>query len=471
MGAYLLKRLLLFLPTLVIISWVAFGLSLLAPGDPVIGLCADQGIMVEGEYARCAREYGYDLPPFYFSLSPAAFPDTLHRVQPQYRRHMLGSLVALTGNWPEISQYDQQLESLLRKAAAMPDSLNRQQKIDINQTLRELRVAFKPGQVDFQLARLDSMAQFSAYQSYLSQEAGALLQQWALVKTRATPQLLIRPDWKWYGTNNRYHRWMSGLVTGDFGISFKDKRPVGSKLRPALFWTLVLNLSAFALALLLAIPIGVYSALRKGGRMDRFFTVTLFGLYSLPRFWVATILVIFFTSGTYAAWMNWFPSIGLGEIASDASGWERFWVRASHLLLPILCQTYGLLAFFARQMRGAMLEVIRQDYIRTARAKGLKEGVVVWRHAFRNALFPIITVLSALFPASIAGSVVLEVIFAIPGMGLLTFDSIFAADWPVVFSVLILGALLTMLGIWVSDFLYGIADPRVRLGRGEQNGA
>ncbi|MBK7406919.1 MAG: ABC transporter permease [Saprospirales bacterium] len=118
-----------------------------------------------------------------------------------------------------------------------------------------------------------------------------------------------------------------------------------------------------------------------------------------------------------------------------------------------------------------MLEVIRQDYIRTARAKGLKEEVVVWRHAFRNALFPIITVLASLFPASIAGSVVLEVIFAIPGMGLLTYDAIFAADWPVVFSVLILGALLTMIGIWVSDFLYGIADPRVRLGRGEKNGA
>ena len=468
MGAYLLKRLFLFIPTLVIISWVAFGLSLLAPGDPVMGLCADQGILIEGEYERCAREYGYDLPPFYFSLSPAAYPDTLHRIQPQYRRNMLRNLIAQAGNWPQISGYDQQLERLLKKVATLPDSLNRQQKIDITQTLRELRVAFKPGQVDYQLARLDSMAQFSVYSADLSNEAGLLLNQWDQVKFRPTPQLLIRPDWKWYGTANRYHRWMAGLMTGDFGLSFKDKRPVGSKLRPAIFWTLTLNLSAFALALLLAIPIGVHSALRKGGRFDRFFTVTLFGLYSLPRFWVATILVVFFTSGTYAGWMDWFPSIGLGEVASDASVMERFWVRASHLLLPVLCQTYALLAFFARQMRGAMLEVIRQDYIRTARAKGLKEEVVVWRHAFRNALFPIITVLASLFPASIAGSVVLEVIFAIPGMGLLTYDAIFAADWPVVFSVLILGALLTMLGIWVSDLLYGIADPRVRLGQGEK---
>jgi len=126
------------------------------------------------------------------------------------------------------------------------------------------------------------------------------------------------------------------------------------------------------------------------------------------------------------------------------------------------------LAFFARQVRGGMLDVIRQDYIRTARAKGLDERTVVWKHAFRNALFPVITVLASLFPASIAGSVVLEVIFAIPGMGLLTYDAIFADDWPVVFSVLLLGALLTMVGIWVSDLLYGIADPRVRLGQDER---
>ena len=468
MGAYLLKRLLLFLPTLVVISWVAFGLSLLTPGDPVMGLCSDQGIMVEGEYERCAHEYGYDLPSFYFSLSPAAFPDTLHRVQPQYRRHMLRKLIAQLGNWPDISEYDQQLEQMLQQASDLPDSLDRQGKIDINQNLRDLRVAYKKGQIDFQLARLDSMVQQSAYGPYLSQDVRHFLQKWEQVRSQASPELLRRPDWKWYGTANRYHRWMAGLITGDFGMSFEQKRPVGRILRPALSWTLVLNLSAFTLALVLAIPIGVHSALRKGGRLDRFFTFTLFGLYSLPRFWVATILVVFFTSSTYAVWMNWFPSIGLGVVPADASAWERLGVRASHLLLPVLCQTYALLAFFARQMRGAMLDVIRQDYIRTARAKGLKEDVVVWKHAFRNALFPIITVLSAMFPASIAGSVVLEVIFAIPGMGLITYDAIFAADWPVVFSVLILGALLTMLGIWVSDLLYGIADPRVRLGRNEK---
>lgn len=469
MVAYLFKRLLLFVPTLVIISWVTFGLSQMAPGDPVEGLCATEGVFQEGEYERCARQYGYDLPAFYFSLSPAAFPDTLYRIQPQYRRELLRKLIAHQGNWEEISVYDQRLQRLLFIAMSLPDTVDRQQKIDLREEVRDLREkTYQPAQIDFKLERLDSMSRRSMYFSYLEKEVSELKSSWALVKSHATPNLLRRPDWKWYGTKNRYHRWMSGLVTGDFGLSFDDKLPVGSKLRRALFWTLSLNLSAFLLSFLIAIPIGVHSALRKGGRFDRFFTIFLFGLYSLPRFWVATILVVFFTSGVYAGWMDLFPSIGLGEVAADASWVERFWVRASHLLLPVICQTYGLVAFFTRQMRGGMLDVIRQDYIRTARAKGLPEGTVVWKHAFRNSLFPVITVLASIFPAAIAGSVVLEFIFSIPGMGLLTYDAIFAQDWPVVFSVLILGALLTMLGIWVSDLLYGLADPRVRLGGREK---
>lgn len=468
MGVYLIKRLLLFLPTLIIITWATFGLSLLAPGDPVEGLCAGQGILPPDDYERCAREHGFDLPAFYFSLSPAAFPDTLHRIQPQHRRLALRSLIAQSGNWKEISAYDLALKDLLRQVEKLPDSMSRQQKIDLRQTLRDLRTAGKLEQVDFHLHRFDSLLGGAVYFDELEEGSHRLQASWQMVKEKASPELVRRPDFKWYGADNRYHRWMAGLLSGDFGTSFKDKRPIASKLRPALYWTLVLNLSAFALALSLAIPIGVHSALRKSGRFDRFFTIVLFGLYSLPRFWVATIFVVFLTSATYGAWLHWFPSIGLGQIPAGASSWDAFWIRAGHLAAPVICQTYGLLAFIARQMRGSMIEVIRQDYIRTARAKGLPEHAVVWKHAFRNALFPVITVLASLFPAAIAGSVILEVIFAIPGMGLLAFEAISSYDWPVVFSVLILGAVLTMAGIWVADFLYGLADPRVRLGRTEK---
>jgi peptide/nickel transport system permease protein len=186
-------------------------------------------------------------------------------------------------------------------------------------------------------------------------------------------------------------------------------------------------------------------------------------LYSLPNFWIATMLVVFFTTPEYG--MDWFPSLGLGDLPPDAPFWQRFVEAGTHLVLPVFCLAYGALAFISRQVRGGMLNVIRQDYIRTAWAKGLNAQPVIWKHAFSNALFPIITMFASIFPAVFAGSVVIEVIFNIPGMGKLTVDAIFQRDWPVVYTVLMLAAVLTMTGILVADILYAIADPRVSYGQ------
>ncbi|MEM9848821.1 MAG: ABC transporter permease, partial [Bacteroidota bacterium] len=172
--------------------------------------------------------------------------------------------------------------------------------------------------------------------------------------------------------------------------------------------------------------------------------------------------IVFFTTPQYG--MDIFPSIGLGSSSmEDDPFWTVFFERAGHLILPIFCVTYAALAFITRQMRAAMITVLSQDYIRTARAKGLNERKVIWKHAFRNALFPLITLLGSLFPSLIAGSVILEIIFNISGMGSLIFDAIFAQDWPVVYSVLMIGTMLTMLGILLADLLYAWVDPRIRL--------
>ena len=159
--------------------------------------------------------------------------------------------------------------------------------------------------------------------------------------------------------------------------------------------------------------------------------------------------------------MDWFPTHGLGDISEDDSFWDIFWMRAYHLVLPVFCMSYASLAFVSRQMRGGMIDVFQQDYIRTARAKGFAEQLVIWKHSFRNALFPIITLVASIFPGLLAGSLVIEVIFSIPGMGKLTIDSIYARDWPVVYTILMFSALMTMIGILVADLLYAWADPRV----------
>ncbi|HNI45181.1 MAG TPA: ABC transporter permease, partial [Chitinophagales bacterium] len=231
----------------------------------------------------------------------------------------------------------------------------------------------------------------------------------------------------------------------------------------AVRWTLLINVVSLTISYLLSIVLGVWSAVRKGTLSDQISTALLFVLYSLPSFWVATILIVFFTSPEYG--MNFFPPGQVTDLPSDAPFMKRFFDIAYHLFLPILCITYGSLAFISRQMRGGMLSVLKQDYIRTARAKGLSEDQVVWKHAFRNSLFPIITLFAAIFPATIAGSVVIEVIYSIPGMGMLTLNSITARDWPVVFTVLLFAAVLTMIGNLVADLLYALVDPRVSFGK------
>jgi len=212
-----------------------------------------------------------------------------------------------------------------------------------------------------------------------------------------------------YGFNNQYHRWMfgdapwfgkampgqsKGFVRKDFGISYQDMRPVASVLWDALKWTLILSFVAIFITYLIAIPIGIRSAVTKGSWEDRLMTTFLFILYSLPSFWIATLLIMFLGGGDY---LDWFPAYGVGDLPASAPFIDRFMDTAYHLVLPILCLVYPTFAFLSRQMRGGMLTVLNQDYIRTARAKGLSKRKVVWKHSFRNALLPIITLFANVF--------------------------------------------------------------------------
>ena len=261
-----------------------------------------------------------------------------------------------------------------------------------------------------------------------------------------------------YGFENQYHRWITNFIKGDFGISYQDKRPVWSVLKDALRWTVLLSTVSIFLAYILAIPIGVMSAIKKGTLQERATTTTLFILYSLPSFWIATILIIYFCGGDY---LDWFPAFGLGTLPPDAPFTDRFMETAYHLILPIFCLSYGSLAYISRQMRGGMLNVIGQDYIRTARAKGLEDKKVVWKHAFRNSLLPILTLFANIFPAAISGSFVIEFIFSIPGMGMTSLQAINARNYPIVFTAVMFTAILTLIGTLVADMLYAAVDPRI----------
>ena len=257
----------------------------------------------------------------------------------------------------------------------------------------------------------------------------------------------------------RYMSWLSRMLRLDFDRSFKDDRPVMEKLLEALRVTILLNAMALVLIYVIAVPLGVLAAAKRGSPFDHVSSIVLFLLYSIPSFWFATLLILAFSSKT--AW-NVLPAVGLHSPDHENLSYLS-WLRdgAAHLVLPLTVMIYATFASLSRYARTSMLETIGQDYIRTARAKGLSERVVLWKHAFRNSLITIVTLVGNLLPAMIGGSVIVESIFSINGMGKLGFDSILARDYPTIMAITTFSALLTLLGILLSDILYTIVDPRI----------
>lgn len=259
----------------------------------------------------------------------------------------------------------------------------------------------------------------------------------------------------------QYARWVSRVVRLDFGHSTQDHRRVLDKIAEALPKTLLLSTLALFLAYAIAVPLGVYSAVRRGSFAERVITVVLFVLYSMPSFWVAVLLLLTFSSDRV---FDWFPMQGLTSQGFGEKGlWGKLLDLCWHLVLPVTCLAYAALASISRYMRSGMLEVVRQDYIRTARAKGLPERVVLFKHALRNSILPVVTLLGLMLPHLIGGSVIVERIFGIHGMGLLAFEAIFHRDYPMVMGITTLVAIFTMVSMLLADLAYALVDPRIRL--------
>ncbi len=245
------------------------------------------------------------------------------------------------------------------------------------------------------------------------------------------------------------------LVAADM-IFFQTEQPIWPELWQALKVTIWLNMIVFVLIYAAAVPLGIFSAAYPNSTLDRTTTLGLFVMYSLPSFWVAEMLRMLLSE-----WFQW-PIMGLrSDNAADMTSWQQLVDYLQHIALPVLCLSYGGLAYVSRQMRAGMLEVIRQDYIRTAEAKGAGKARVILVHALRNSLFPIITLFASLLPFLVGGSVIIEVIFNIHGMGLLSYEGVLRREYDLVMTTLMLSAVLTLIGILISDVLYVVVNPRV----------
>jgi peptide/nickel transport system permease protein len=278
---------------------------------------------------------------------------------------------------------------------------------------------------------------------------------------RISPQTLERLE-KLYELDKplhlRYLKWLKRVVVFDFGRSFSDNRPVMEKIAERLPVTLGINLLSLLLILAAAIPLGVKCALKPDGALDKSVTAAMFFIFALPSFWIALLLMNFF-----GITLRWLPVSGIVSLQYEyLSPGQKALDLFRHLILPVTISSIGGIAGMARYMRSSMLDALSQPYIRAARAKGLPERTVLYKHAFRNAVMPLVTILGLSIPGLVGGSVIFESVFAIPGVGRLFYEAVMMRDYPLIMAEIVIVSLLTMFANLIADLSYAWIDPRLR---------
>lgn len=473
------------------ISLLAFVISINAPVDPIEKLARSAESEGDASTSSVAtkqikqewrKKLGLDLPIFYFSISDLASSDTLYKIQDRDHQKNLNKLTHESGNWIAVSNYYKDLlklennyERIDIKALASEDSL-----LDLN-PINEMKNQFgiEIGQlfstsdkkmIQISFNKMNKLILENNFLYTLKDPLDKIIKSRKELISNTTVWKTYIPSINWYGFKNQYHTWLfgngknrKGLFRGDFGFSYIDKQKVETKIWDKIGISFTFSLISILIAYLVSIPLGIFSAYKKDSKSDRTVSFILFILYAMPSFFVGLLLLFAFANPDN---FSWFPVSGI----QDPSTWNPNWAwyeieaikhRLPYLILPLITYTYGSFAFLSRIMRIGMIDVINQDYIRTARAKGLSERTVILKHALRNSLLPIITVFAAIFPMAIGGSIIIEVIFSIPGIGVEIFNSLVGGDYPMIITIFTISGFLTMVGYLVSDILYAVVDPRI----------
>jgi ABC-type dipeptide/oligopeptide/nickel transport system permease component len=394
MWLYIVKRLLLSIPTILIIAIASFIILENAPGNPAEKIIEQQGgeensirhAQLETEKQFWIKKLGLNLPLFYFSLQSLSEPAWLDTIADHKQR-----------------------ETILKN-------------IYTNES--------------------------SVWKKYIP---------------------VIR-----FHSDNRFHRWLfgdkeksafssDGILHGDFGISYTTRESVMKVISKKIKWSLFFSLSSVILAYIVSIPLGIYMAVKNKTIIDRSFSVIVFACYSLPSFVLGVLLLMLFSNPDV---IDIFPASGVKPVQgfdASLSFIHKLRMTLPYIVLPMICYTYSSFAFLTKLVKSSVLENLKSDYSKTARAKGLSQMQVATRHAFRNSLLPLITVFANVFPAMLGGSVILETIFTIPGMGYETYLAAQNNNYPMLVAVFTLTGLLTITGYLFSDILYAFADPRISI--------
>ena len=479
------------IPMLIGISLLAFVISINAPVDPIEkltrsaeseGEAGSSSVATKIQKQEWRKKLGLDLPIFYFSISNIATTDTLYKIQDRDHQNNLSRLTHETGNWKNVSTYYNHLLKLERKYEKIDIKkvIEQDSLLDVNLineaknqfgiTVKNLLSNSDSRIISNGFKTLYSLIDNNEFLEPLEKQVNKAKESKNYLENHKTKWKTYIPSINWYGFKNQYHTWLfgngkdrKGLIRGDFGFSYRDQKKVEEKIWEKIGISFKFSLISILIAYLVSIPLGIFSAYRKDSTADRTISVILFVLYAMPSFFVGLLLLFAFANpDTY----SFFPAGGLKDPTTWNPDWKWWHLDAikhssKYLILPIITYTYSSFAFLSRIMRIGMIDVINQDYIRTARAKGLSEKTVILKHALRNSLLPIITVFAAIFPMAIGGSIIIEVIFSIPGIGVEILNSLTGGDYPMIITIFTISGFLTMVGYLVSDLLYAVADPRI----------
>ena len=447
MLTYLIKRIILIIPVILLITLLIFILGEFIPGDSVLfKLPNHEAVLkssldpdkVEQSYIDLRKKYHVDLPVFYFSFHTLAEPDSLYLIYPVKHRSYLKKMIFEYGNWPAIYHYyklscelrEVNLEifkdkNLSNKLTALFEETYKENIEEIISSLERLAIAnpnwqTKLDELKKSYKNLDNNRQY--YKNFI-------------------------PSIHFHGSQNKYHQWLTGIFKKDGDRSVYDGRKVRKRIREALSNTLIISTITIFSTFIISIILGIFLSKTKN-RLKRLILTVMFGLDAIPLFWIALICITFFANSEY--WQL-FPAFGLEEDQ---------WLRYS--FLPIFCMVLTGIPYITRQVQAAMEEIYKQEYITTAKAKGASPWKIVKSHALKNGLLPIITLFIAYLPVIVSGTLVIEYIFSIPGIGKLMVDSVFLRDYPIILGIVVLISFVKIIANIVGDVGYYFADPRIR---------
>lgn len=466
MLTYLLKRISTLFLSLWIISVCLFFLQKNASVDLVMlqnkarsnGSFYVHPLAAEKVYRAEAVRLNLDKPLFYFSMQPAMFPDTFYKVQYPEAIKIQKKLLLETGDWALVQTYYQSLTAFYEK---IEQTENSTLSIFWKQQLQEMA-----NSSDLSAVKTACRVSEEMREPYI----GEIRKIEDLVNRLSyqTPSFFAwLPSPGWNGFDNQFHSWFSKIIHGDVGISSRDGRPVMDKLKEAIPWTLWVNGLAILLAYMIATPLGIIMAILPKSRWLRYINNILLALYALPAFWVGSLLLFQATSPEYG--FSFFSISGWSNLQREGGFLSQPIPFLLQLSLPVFCMAYGLAAYLTSYMQSTFSKVLNEPYMLFAKTKGISKARLYFIHALPNALLPQIVFVAGIIPALITGSVVIEVIFNVPGMGRLFIDSMLSQDWTTVYSFVLLVSVLTAAGLILSDILLVVTDPRIRLTRENKN--